>query len=49
MGMGLRDAMYLLESNGLQVKVVGKGTVTKQSVLAGSKINRGQWVIIELS
>ncbi len=49
MGMGLRDAMYLLESTGLQVKVIGRGTVTKQSVTEGSKINKGQWVTIELS
>jgi cell division protein FtsI (penicillin-binding protein 3) len=49
MGMGLRDAMYLLETNGLQVRVVGRGTVTKQSVSAGSKVNKGQWVTIELS
>ena len=49
MGMGLRDAMYLLEATGLQVKVVGRGTVTKQSISAGSKINKGQWVTIELS
>ncbi len=29
MGMGLRDAMYLLENKGFQVKVIGKGTVKR--------------------
>jgi cell division protein FtsI (penicillin-binding protein 3) len=48
-GMGLRDALYLLESNGLQVKVVGRGSVAKQSVLPGVKINKGQLITIELS
>ena len=47
-GMGLRDAIYLLESKGLQVKIVGRGTVVKQSVNAGSKIQRGQEIVIQL-
>ena len=47
-GMGLRDAIYLLESSGLQVKPVGRGTVVKQSINAGIKIQKGQQIIIEL-
>ena len=31
-GMGLRDALYLLENKGLRVKVVGVGKVKRQSV-----------------
>ena len=47
-GMGLRDAIYLLESQGLNVKPVGRGAVTKQSVPAGAKIAKGQLIVIEL-
>ncbi len=48
-GMGLRDALYLLESSGLKVKVLGKGVVKKQSLQAGNSIQKGQEIIIELS
>lgn len=47
-GMGLRDAVYLLESQGLNVKPVGRGAVLKQSVPAGEKIEKGKQIIIEL-
>ena len=48
-GMGLRDALYLLESHGLQVKANGRGSVIRQSIQAGSKFSRGQQIVIELS
>ena len=48
-GMGLRDAIYLLESQGLIVKPLGRGAVVKQSIPSGMKINKGQQIIIELS
>ena len=48
-GMGLRDAMYLLEEQGLTVKPIGRGSVTKQSINAGTKAVRGQQIVIELS
>jgi cell division protein FtsI (penicillin-binding protein 3) len=48
-GMGLRDALYLLESMGLRVKVIGKGIVKKQSLIAGEKIESTKEIIIELS
>jgi cell division protein FtsI (penicillin-binding protein 3) len=47
-GMGAKDAMYLLENAGLRVKINGKGIVTKQSMEAGSRIQRGQQIVIEL-
>jgi cell division protein FtsI (penicillin-binding protein 3) len=34
-GMGLRDALYLLENRGIRVNVVGVGKVKSQSVKAG--------------
>jgi cell division protein FtsI (penicillin-binding protein 3) len=48
-GMGLRDALFLLENNGLSVKVVGKGTVKSQSLPAGTDIDNNSTIIIELS
>ncbi len=47
--MGLKDAVYLLENAGLDVIVKGKGTVTKQSIIAGTKVVKGDKIIIELS
>jgi cell division protein FtsI (penicillin-binding protein 3) len=47
-GMGLRDALYLLESCGLQVRTIGRGTVKKQSINAGSKFEKGQEIVIQL-
>jgi cell division protein FtsI (penicillin-binding protein 3) len=46
-GMGLRDALYLLESQGLKVDPVGMGRVRRQSVSAGIPAN-GQYVRIHL-
>ncbi len=48
-GMGLRDALYLLESQGLQVKPVGRGAVVRQSLQPGAKFQKGQQIVIELS
>ncbi len=47
-GMGLRDAIFLLESKGLQVRIIGRGTILKQSINAGSRIQRGQEIVIQL-
>ena len=47
-GMSLKDALYLLESDGLKVSVAGRGTVIKQSVLAGEKLLKGMSISIEL-
>lgn len=38
-GMGLRDAVYLLESHGYKVESKGRGKIVEQSPGAGSKIN----------
>ncbi|MGB8357343.1 MAG: penicillin-binding transpeptidase domain-containing protein, partial [Bacteroidales bacterium] len=47
-GMGLRDAIYLLENNGLRVNFSGRGKVVKQSPQPGVKISRGATVALEL-
>lgn len=48
LGMGARDAVYLLESAGIRVKVIGKGKVKKQSISPGIAIKRGAACVIEL-
>jgi len=40
-GMGAKDAVYLLESRGLKVKVHGRGKVKSQSYPAGKAIVKG--------
>lgn len=47
-GMGLKDALYLLESRGLRVSFSGKGAVRSQSIPAGRRIKPGQGVTIVL-
>lgn len=47
-GMGLKDAVYLLENNGLKVEVVGVGKVKEQSVPAGTALVKGTKVTIKL-
>ena len=47
-GMGLRDALYLLENSGLKVGVSGSGTVSKQSLEPGQRVRRGSYIGIVL-
>lgn len=47
-GMGLGDALYLLESKGLSVEVKGSGVVKTQSIDVGKEIINGQLVTLEL-
>ncbi|HEX4877962.1 MAG TPA: PASTA domain-containing protein [Chitinophagaceae bacterium] len=48
-GMGLKDAILLLENMGLKVAIRGKGKVTMQSVAPGTQLAKGVTVILELS
>ncbi len=48
-GMTLKDAVYLLENNGMRVRVQGKGKVQAQSVPAGTRLTRGQNIMLQLS
>jgi cell division protein FtsI (penicillin-binding protein 3) len=48
-GMGLKDAVYLLENYGLHVQVKGKGRVRQQSINPGTNGAKGQTILIELS
>ncbi|MBR5138241.1 MAG: transpeptidase family protein [Alistipes sp.] len=47
-GMGLKDALYILESRGLDVHFTGRGTVRSQSIPVGRKITAGQSVNLML-
>ncbi len=47
--MGLKDAVYLLESAGLKVKVKGWGKVRSQSINPGTIIVIGQQISLEMS
>ena len=43
-GMGLKDALFVLESRGLKVRFSGAGAVTQQSIPAGARITPGSTV-----
>jgi len=47
-GMGLSDAIYLLEKIGLKVKIIGVGKVISQSMMAGNKFVTGETIWLEL-
>jgi cell division protein FtsI (penicillin-binding protein 3) len=48
-GMGLKDALYLLESDNFQVVVRGSGKVKQQSIAPGNIISKNQKLILELN
>ena len=43
-----KDALYLLENNGIRVKLVGSGSVSKQSLQAGEMFSKGTLITLEL-
>ncbi|MEL6718279.1 MAG: PASTA domain-containing protein, partial [Bacteroidota bacterium] len=48
-GLGLRDALYALENQGLKVKTQGIGKVYKQSLKVGTKVgDEGRTITIYL-
>jgi len=47
-GMGLKDAVYLLEREGLLIHIKGSGKVRAQSVAPGTIAKKGQEIILEL-
>jgi cell division protein FtsI (penicillin-binding protein 3) len=48
-GLGLRDALYLLENAGMQVRFSGRGMVRSQSIRPGTRVVGGNEIIIRLS
>jgi cell division protein FtsI (penicillin-binding protein 3) len=47
-GMGLKDALFLLESLGLKVMINGRGKVNNQSIAPGTQLNKGMMVALDL-
>ena len=47
-GMGAKDAVYLLESKGLKVNLVGVGKVKSQSIANGSVVKKGQTITLTM-
>lgn len=48
-GMGLKDAVYLLENKGLKISFMGRGKVISQSATAGTNISKGQKISLMLN
>ncbi len=47
--MGAKDAVYLLENAGLKVSIVGRGSVRSQSVAPGTRVRKGERIVLELT
>lgn len=47
-GMGLKDALYLLENTGIRVVVKGRGKIINQSIPPGTPLSKGFTVLVEL-
>jgi cell division protein FtsI (penicillin-binding protein 3) len=47
--MGAKDAVYLLENRGLRVRMMGRGSVRNQSIPPGSRVRKGDQIILEMS
>jgi cell division protein FtsI (penicillin-binding protein 3) len=48
-GLSAKDALYLLENNGLYVKLLGFGAVKRQSIEPGQKFTKGNRITLTLS
>lgn len=48
-GMGLKDAVYLLENKGMKIAILGSGKVISQSIAAGTNFSKGQKIMITLN
>jgi cell division protein FtsI (penicillin-binding protein 3) len=48
-GMGLKDALFLLEEREMRVSVRGRGKVVAQSVAAGNRVSANGNIILEMS
>ena len=48
LGMGLKDALYLIGNSGLKPSVKGRGKVTKQSLAGGMRVGKGSSIVLEL-
>ena len=47
-GMTAKDVLYLLENNGMRVKLIGSGAVANQSIDAGTPFVKGAQIVLQL-
>jgi cell division protein FtsI (penicillin-binding protein 3) len=47
-GLSVKDAVFILENQGLVVKFTGSGTVKRQSINPGEKVVKGAKILLEL-
>jgi cell division protein FtsI (penicillin-binding protein 3) len=47
--MGAKDAVFLLENAGLKVRLLGRGSVRSQSISPGSRLVKGEQIVLEMS
>lgn len=48
-GMGVKDALHILENMGLNVKVKGRGSIREQSIAPGERIEEGDKVVLTMT
>ena len=48
-GLSAKDVLFLLENNGINVRLLGFGSVKKQSIEAGQRFNKGNKITLTLS
>lgn len=49
LGMGLRDALYILENHGMRVRFTGSGMVKRQAPMPGERSVKGSTITLELA
>ncbi len=47
--MGAKDAVYLLENAGLKVRLLGRGSVRNQSIAPGTRVRKGEQIVLEMT
>ena len=47
-GMGARDAVYMMESRGVRTRILGRGKVVKQTLMPGTLVKKGSLCEITL-
>ncbi len=47
-GMTARDVLFLLENNGMRVRLIGSGAVATQSITAGTPFIKGSQIVLQL-
>lgn len=48
-GMGLKDAVNILENKGFKIALAGRGRIVNQSIVAGTNFQKGQTILLMLN